>query len=75
MLGQLRRQVVRRLSASATDAMNFALLATMSAFAYVLGAAGQDEAVKVGGEIGFVVFLVLGVGIRVRAYLHARTRP
>ena len=74
MLGRLRRQVVRRLAASATDTMNIALLATMSAFAYALGAAGQDEAVRVGGELGFVVFAVLGVGIRVRAYLRARTR-
>lgn len=75
MLGRLRRQVARRLSASVTDLMNFALLATMSAFAYALGAAGQDGAVKLGGEIGFVVFVVLGVGIRVRAFRRARTRP
>ena len=74
MLGRLRRQVVRRLAAGATDTMNYALLAAMSAFAYVLGAAGQDAAVKVGGEIGFVVFVALGGGVRVRAYLKDRTR-
>ena len=74
MLSRWRRKVVRRLLASATDTMNFAVLATMSALAYSLGAAGQDEPVKVGGEIGVVLFVVLAIGVRVRTLLRSRTR-
>ena len=74
MLSRWRRKAVRRLSASATGTMNFAVLATMSALAYSLGAAGQDEPLKVGGEIGVVVFVAVAIAVRVRTLLLARTR-